>query len=99
MYKVLRACAMVLLCWKKLLEFHGVQFLLFLHSSMVVIFDGCVIGMGTGIPVGMDSPLRDGDGVNLSPDGDGRDGDGEYLSPRGRGWGAVPRRGIPRCHL
>jgi hypothetical protein len=83
MYNVLRACAMVLLCWKKILEFHGVQFLLFLHSSMVVIFYGCVIGTGTGIPVGMDSPLRDGDGANLSPDGDGG----------GRGWGIfVPAR-------
>jgi hypothetical protein len=65
---------------------------------MVVIFYGYVIGTGTGIPVGMDSPLQDGDGANLSPDGDGGDGDGEYLSPWGRGWGAVPRRGIPRCH-
>jgi hypothetical protein len=60
--------------------------------------DAVITNAGTGIPTGIISPLRDGDGEKTSPVSFHGDGDGEFVAPRGRGRGAIPRRGIPRCH-
>jgi hypothetical protein len=55
-----------------------------------------VICIGYRSPAGNLSPHGDRDGEKLLPDDLDGDGDGENSSPRGRGWGGVPRRGIPR---
>jgi hypothetical protein len=53
---------------------------------------------GDGDPRGDYSPLGDGDGEKKLSVSISGDGGGEFTSPRGRGWEAIPRRGIPRCH-
>jgi hypothetical protein len=43
-------------------------------------------------------PAGNGDGEEMLPASVRGDPRGEVFSSRGRGWGAIPRRGIPRCH-
>jgi hypothetical protein len=43
-------------------------------------------------------PAGNGDGEEMLPASVRGDPRGEVFLSRGRGWGAIPRRGIPRCH-
>jgi hypothetical protein len=53
---------------------------------------------GDGDPRWRFIPAGNGDGEEMLPASVRGDPHGKVFSSRGRGWGAIPRWGIPRCH-